>query len=161
MDNLSFSILDFHKAHQSSIDELYDSIQSEYSETIYGAPGKTITELSELTDRKYWVVLDKGEVVATIGVVLLANNIAALKSMMIAKVCRGTGLADGLLKHAITFAKRQACNEMILGTMTQFVAAQKFYLKNGFIEIKKVELPKDFNPNPVDALFYEKSLING
>jgi GNAT superfamily N-acetyltransferase len=156
MGNGNYSITSFNKAHQISIDELYASIQSEYEEIIYGSPVKTIAELAELPDRQYWVVTNEsGNVIATIGVVLLANNIAALKSMMVAKAYRGTGLADVLLKHAMSYACQYDCALMLLGTMTQFVAAQKFYLKKGFIEMDKDFLPGDFNPNPVDSLFYK------
>jgi len=59
-----------------------------------------------------------------------------------------------VIKHAA----QQGCRTMLLGTMTQFVAAQKFYLKNGFESISKDELPEDFHPNPVDSLFYRKGL---
>ncbi len=159
MGNIVYSIIDFLKAHQSSIDELYASIQSEYDEVIYGSPTKTISELAELTGRQYWVAVNEnGDVIATVGVVLLANNIAALKSMMIAKECRGSGLADSLLEHAMVYARQDGCTKMLLGTMTQFVAAQKFYLKKGFVEMDKEGLPEDFHPNPVDSLFYKRTL---
>lgn len=155
MDSQQYSIIDFSKAHQPSIDELYASIQSEYDEVIYGTPTKTISELTEIPNRKYWVVENNGKVIATVGVVLLANNIAALKSMMVAREYRGNGLADALLQHSIKYAVVQGCIQMMLGTMTQFVAAQKFYLKNGFAEMDKNLLPEDFSPNPVDSLFYK------
>lgn len=58
----------------------------------------------------------------------------------------------------IRYAIQQGCTTMLLGTMTQFVAAQKFYIKNGFKPLSKNELPEDFHPNPVDSLFYKKNL---
>ena len=39
--------------------------------------------------------------------------------------------------------------------MDQFTAAKKFYLKNGFVEIKKEELPRDYSSNPMDTIFYK------
>jgi hypothetical protein len=42
--------------------------------------------------------------------------------------------------------------------MQQFKAAQKFYLKNGFVEIAIGKLPSDYPPNPMDTIFYELDL---
>lgn len=155
----NFTITDFDKAHQPLVDELYDSIQAEYPQEIYGKPVKKLCDVADLPDRKYWVMLnEENKLIATVGIVLLKDHIAALKSMMLATDYRGKGLSEALLQHAIIYAAQQGCRTMLLGTMTQFVAAQKFYMKNGFEPISKDELPGDFHPNPVDSLFYRRRL---
>lgn len=89
-----FAITDFDRAHQSLVDELYASIQAEYPEEIYGIPVKKLCDVVDLPDRKYWVMLnEENKIIATVGVVLLKDYIAALKSMMLAKEYRGNGLS--------------------------------------------------------------------
>jgi len=86
----NFTITDFYKAHQPLVDELYASIQAEYPQEIYGKPVKKLCDVADLPDRKYWVMLnEENKLIATVGVVLLKDHIAALKSMMLAKEYRG------------------------------------------------------------------------
>ena len=44
--------------------------------------------------------------------------------------------------------------EVLLGTTEKFVAAQRFYEKNGFAEIEREELPVTFPLMAVDVKFY-------
>ena len=39
-----------------------------------------------------------------------------------------------------------------------FQAAKRFYLKNGFLKIDKLQLPSDFINNPIDDLYYKMDL---
>jgi N-acetylglutamate synthase-like GNAT family acetyltransferase len=45
--------------------------------------------------------------------------------------------------------------EIYLGTTEKFIRAQRFYENNGFIEIQKQELPKNFPVMDVDVKFYK------
>lgn len=47
---------------------------------------------------------------------------------------------------------------IVLGTTPQFVAAHRFYEKNGFIKIDPAELPKSFPVLAVDKKFYQYTL---
>jgi len=47
---------------------------------------------------------------------------------------------------------------IFLGTIERLVAARRFYLRNGFVEIAKADLPKNFPLMAVDTLFYQKDL---
>jgi len=68
------------------------------------------------------------------------------------------GVWTMLLKTAINWSKENRIKNLFLGTMTQFKAAKRFYLKNGFLKIDKMQLPLDFINNPIDDLYYKMDL---
>ena len=151
------TIADFENTHQPGIDRLMEDVQKEFPETIYGPGTKKIIDVAFLPDRKYWVALHNNVVIGTIGVVLLANRNAALKSMILQKEYRGTQkqIADALFRVAKEKVSEQNATQLFLGTMIQFKAAQAFYLKHGFTGASEDELPADFVKNPVDKVFFK------
>ena len=54
--------------------------------------------------------------------------------------------------------KEKKVTEVILGTLDRFVAAQKFYLRNGFVEVNKNDLPSNFPAMRLDNRFFKKDL---
>lgn len=48
--------------------------------------------------------------------------------------------------------------EIYLGTTAQFIAAQRFYRRNGFTEIAKAELPARFPLMAVDSVFFTRKV---
>ncbi|QPC48491.1 GNAT family N-acetyltransferase [Mangrovibacillus cuniculi] len=59
-----------------------------------------------------------------------------------------------LLQTAINWAKEKRVKEIYLGTKPMFLAAHRFYEKNGFVSISQEQLPKDFPVMKVDKKFY-------
>jgi RimJ/RimL family protein N-acetyltransferase len=51
--------------------------------------------------------------------------------------------------------------EIYLGTTAEFLAAHRFYEKNGFKEIAKSQLPPAFPIMAVDTKFYKQQLPTG
>ena len=51
-----------------------------------------------------------------------------------------------------------AVREVYLGTTAKFLAAHRFYEKNGFVEIDHSELPESFPVMVVDTKFYRLEL---
>lgn len=82
---------------------------------------------------KYWVVEEAGEIVGGCGIgpVLGVGHTCELQKMYCLTSARGNGIAQKLLVLALKFAKEhyQYC---YLETFSNMVAANKFYLKNGF-----------------------------
>jgi N-acetylglutamate synthase-like GNAT family acetyltransferase len=146
----------FVSEYQPGIDILLSSIQQEFPEIIYGTESKKITDVAFLPGRRYWVALDQDKVIGTIGIVLLKNNTACVKSMFLQKDYRGGGrqIAQRLLVTALNHARQLAAERIFLGTMIQFKAAYAFYIKHGFELIREEELPADFIKNPVDKVFF-------
>ena len=52
-----------------------------------------------------------------------------------------------------------AWREILLGTTEKFIAAYKFYEKNGFIEVAKASLPPEFPVMAVDVKFYRLGFV--
>lgn len=154
--NANYVITDFLPEHQPGIDRLLSGIQDEFAETIYGPQTLKMKDAAALPARKYWVVTHHNKVVGAIGVVILQDCNACLKSMLLQKEYRGsdTGIANNLLLTAITYTKLFLTRQLFLGTMLQFKAAQAFYLKHGFTQIPETSLPLDFSKNPVDKVFF-------
>ena len=80
--------------------------------------------------------------------------------MMLKKEWRSKslGVSKALLETAIEWCEAHKISKIYLGTMTQFTAAQSFYINNGFIEISEHDLPSDFLTNPLDTVFFCKEI---
>ncbi|MFD0678292.1 MULTISPECIES: GNAT family N-acetyltransferase [unclassified Paenibacillus] len=87
---------------------------------------------------KYWVVEDNKKIVAGCGIgpVMGWPDICELQKMYAFKETRGTGISSELLQVALDFAK-QYYEKCYLETLSNMVAANKFYKKNEFIQLEK------------------------
>lgn len=105
----------------------------------------------------FWVALAGEKVVGTIALIDIGHNQAALRKMFVDKDYRGSTFrtANKLLTRAITWAKSKGVQDIFLGTTLQFVAAHRFYEKNGFQEISMADLPANFPVLEVDTKFYK------
>ncbi|WP_297639826.1 GNAT family N-acetyltransferase [uncultured Clostridium sp.] len=90
-------------------------------------------ELYQAPKSKYWVVEEDGQIVAGCGIgpVEGVKDTCELQKMYSLKEYRGCGIAKKLLELSIEYAKEnyKAC---YLETLSSMVAANKFYVKNGF-----------------------------
>ena len=108
----------------------------------------------------FWVALHNESVVGTISLLDIGNDQSALRKMFVHQHYRGPekGTARSLLKTLLDWAKSRKLREIYLGTTPFFLAAHRFYEKNGFIEILKKDLPKAFPLMEVDTKFYKYGL---
>ncbi|MGC4241452.1 MAG: GNAT family N-acetyltransferase [Herbaspirillum sp.] len=104
----------------------------------------------------FWVAVDGGKVVGTISLLDIGNAQVALRKMFVAASHRGKehGTAARLLEGAIAWARAQGVRQIYLGTTDKFLAAHRFYEKNGFRLIEKSTLPPAFPVMVVDTRFY-------
>jgi N-acetylglutamate synthase-like GNAT family acetyltransferase len=102
------------------------------------------------------VALLDGKVVGTISLLDLGDNQAALRKMFVKKQYRGPAFnaAGSLLAELLTWARGRNLKTIFLGTTPKFLAAHRFYEKNGFAEILKESLPDTFPVMTVDTKFY-------
>lgn len=88
--------------------------------------------------KQYLVVVENDHVVGGCGIgpVEGKEGICELQKMYCYKAIRGTGIAQELLNLSLDFAKTyyQQC---YLETFSNMIAANRFYLKNGFIPLKQ------------------------
>lgn len=109
----------------------------------------------------FWIAKIDNKVVGTIALLDIGNNKSALRKMFVAKDYRGKefGIGQSLLNTLVAWAKHKGITEIFLGTTEKFIAAQRFYEKNGFVEIQKQNLPGEFPVMAVDIKFYKFSVL--
>ncbi|MFC4411475.1 GNAT family N-acetyltransferase [Chungangia koreensis] len=119
-----------------------------------------IEEFYQTGNGNFWVAIYDEKVVGTISLLDIGNHHVALRKMFVRKEYRGAiyKTASLLLETALNWAKTRDVHAVYLGTTPQFLAAHRFYEKNGFISIPPTELPKNFPILQVDKKFYKYDL---
>ncbi|TCM80862.1 acetyltransferase (GNAT) family protein [Rhizobium sp. BK068] len=67
-------------------------------------------------------------------------------------------VAARLLAQLVAHAEDHGIKDIFLGTTDKFLAAHRFYEKNGFLEVSKSELPRSFPLMAVDTKFYRRMI---
>ena len=109
----------------------------------------------------FWVAMLNDEVVGTISILDIGSEQVALRKMFVKKEYRGSQYktASYLLAAAMEFAKKNHVQQIYLGTTPEFLAAHRFYEKNGFVQIIKSDLPSTFPLVQVDRRFYTYRIL--
>ncbi len=152
------------KYKQDVINLIIDIQQNEFSIPV------TINEQPDLNDipgfyqtnsGNFWVALHNDKVVGTISLLNIENGQGALRKMFVDRNYRGRhfNTAYLLLKNLLDCAHTNNYKEIYLGTTSKFLAAHRFYEKNGFILINKSGLPEKFPVMEVDTIFYKYLLL--
>lgn len=104
----------------------------------------------------FWVAEVDGEIVGSIALLDIGHQQAALRKMFVAQNFRGRehGVAAKLLDSLLVSARNVGVREIFLGTTDKFLAAHRFYEKNGFVEIDRTQLPVAFPVMAIDSKFY-------
>lgn len=108
----------------------------------------------------FWIALYEGKVVGTIALLGFSDDQAALRKMFVSKDFRGKelGTAQKLIDTLFRWSQEKGIREICLGTLSHMLAAQSFYRRNGFIEIRKEELPEKYPVMHVDSMFFVKNI---
>lgn len=111
----------------------------------------------------FWLALEGDRVVGTIALIDIGDNRGALRKMFVHAAYRGAahGIAKRLLTELLAWAGAKKITEVYLGTTDKFLAAHRFYSKNGFVEITAADLPPAFPLMKVDSRFFRYSLRAG
>lgn len=97
------------------------------------------SEIYNVDGQKYWVAEDEnGKVVGGTGIGYLpgADSVCELQKMYCLEEARGTGVAHTLMKTALEYA-RKYYKKCYLETLSNMLAAQRFYEKYGFERLDK------------------------
>lgn len=89
---------------------------------------------------EFWVVIEKNEVIATVGVLMLGEKTAELKSLYVQKNFRKQGLGEDLTTLVIKYAQMKDAKEIILWSDTRFTKAHRLYERLGFKRVSSREL---------------------
>ena len=108
----------------------------------------------------FWVARSGAAVVGTISLKDIGNAQVALRKMFVDAAHRGraAGVAQALLDTAIAWARAKGIKDIFLGTTVKFLAAHRFYEKNGFVKVTVEALPPAFPRMAVDEIFYRLPL---
>ncbi len=114
----------------------------------------------QFSNGNFWIALADDTVVGTIGLLDIGNRQFALRKMFVSREFRGRerGVASALLHTAHQWARQLGYRSIFLGTTDRFMAAHRFYEKNGYSLIDVYGLPQAFPRMPVDNVFYAKNL---
>jgi len=145
--------------HAGVIDVILPIQQSEFGIPITLEDQPDLRDISGFYQRgagNFWVALSGARVVGTISLRDIGNAQGALRKMFVHAEFRGPrlGVARRLLDTLLGWCEREQIREIFSGTTARFVAAHRFYEKNGFREIAKSELPPTFPVMSVDTKFY-------
>ena len=121
---------------------------------------KAIPDFYQKDKGNFWAALMEDRVVGTISLLDIGGGNGALRKMFVDKKYRGPeyGVARGLLDKLLDWCRDREIARIYLGTTPKFLAAHRFYEKNGFEVIQKEELPASFPIMKVDTKFYKYSL---
>jgi len=148
---------------QAVVDVILPIQQSEFSIPITLEAQPDLQDIPGFYQRGnggFWVAECEGVVVGTIALLDIGNGQGALRKMFVAKSHRGPelGVARQLIATLIEWCRSRGIDEIYLGTTNAFLAAHRFYVKNGFTEVSKGELPDTFPVMAVDTKFYVRTL---
>lgn len=117
---------------------------------------RVIADFYQTGNGDFWVAEHEGKIIGTLGLKDIGNRQAALRKMFVAIDKRGGEhqVAKRLLTCLLDHAKAKDLTDIFLGTTTRFLAAHRFYEKNGFQEIVYADLPRSFPLMKVDSKFY-------
>lgn len=108
---------------------------------------------------QFWLAELDGRVVGTIALKDIGGGAVALRKMFVRPEGRGpAGAASALLAAALEHARAHGARQIWLGTTDRFLAAHRFYEKNGFARVEADDLPAAFPRMAVDTRFYRLTL---
>ncbi|PGS56821.1 GNAT family N-acetyltransferase [Bacillus sp. AFS041924] len=163
MNNSPF-VKEYSNNYQSQVVQLILGIQQqEYNIQITKDDQPDLFKIEEFYQSgkgNFWVALYGDKVVGTISFLDIGNKELALRKMFVDKEFRGAkyNTASLLLKNALKWAKEKSIKTVYLGTTPQFLAAHRFYEKNGFKSVAITDLPESFPVLQVDKKFYKYSV---
>lgn len=105
----------------------------------------------------FWIALIEGYVVGSVALLDIGDGAVALRKMFVSEQHRGSkhGVAKMLIEKVFEWARIRGIQNIYLGTTSKFLAAHRFYEKNGFHQVQKSELPSSFPVMKVDSIFYQ------
>ena len=140
--NMKYVIREIEEKDNASVEELIRTCLIEFGGNRDGLAWSDpdLGRFSEVYNKegyKYWIVEDeKGTLVGGAGIGKLTDDVCELQKMYCYKEVRGTGIAHELMKIALQYAK-QYYDKCYLETLSNMIAANKFYLKYGFQKLDK------------------------
>jgi N-acetylglutamate synthase-like GNAT family acetyltransferase len=157
-------IVPFSSQHVEAVGALIVGIQREEFQipiTLEDQPDlRDIPAFYQQGSGNFWVAVAEDEVVGTVALLDLGNHQGALRKMFVHASYRGpaAGVSARLLETLLEWSRAHGVNEVYLGTTEKFLAAHRFYERNGFQQLAAHGLPPAFPKMAVDTRFYRRTL---
>ena len=125
----------------------------------YLESGKWDRDLDKIEDvyinpgGEFIVGLMNGKIITMGALKKISDDTAELKRMRVHPKFQKQGLGQKILDELHKIAHQKGFKKIFLNTSVKQVAAQRFYQKNGYKEVRRET--KDW---PLEVIFYEKSL---
>ena len=164
---MAVRIVAFEPRHTAGVAELIVPIQrDEFGIPITYDAQPDLRDIASFYRRgagEFWVALAEDDrVVGSIGLLDIgaSRDGGALRKMFVRADFRGRrhGVAQALLDALLGHARRHGFAAVHLGTTEKFLAAHRFYEKNGFRAVSPEALPANFPRMAVDSRFYRLDL---
>jgi N-acetylglutamate synthase-like GNAT family acetyltransferase len=161
---LPIEVIPFSPVHQTAVVDLILPIQqAEFGIPISLEAQKDLLDIPgfyQTRNGNFWIAVHGSEVIGTVALLDIGNDQAALRKMFVKAAFRGRerGVAERLLATLLQWCRARGVCEVLLGTTAQFLAAHRFYEKNGFTDIPQSQLPASFPVMSVDTKFYRHVL---
>jgi N-acetylglutamate synthase-like GNAT family acetyltransferase len=155
-----YQVIPYQEKHQRGVVDLILPIQQQEFNvpiTIQDQPDlQNILSFYVKGNGNFWVAVSQEQVVGTIALVDIGNDQVALRKMFVHQQHRGkqNGVAQMLFDTLSNWCKQRKVTEVFLGTIDSMLAAHRFYTKNGFEELTKMQLPENFPIMRVDNKFF-------
>lgn len=104
----------------------------------------------------FWLAFEGDELIGTIALKDVGNNVCALRKMFVRREFRGgeRGVASALMRTLLSWAGERGVRDIYLGTVDVYHAAHRFYEKNGFAEVRRQQVPDSVPLMDVDVKYY-------
>jgi GNAT superfamily N-acetyltransferase len=161
---LSCLIRRFEPADQGGVERLVLTIQQDeygYQLTTENQPDlKDVAGFFAGGHGAFWVAEGaSGEIIGCIGLMDLGNGACAMRKFMVAAHARGRDKGvSAALTRAFEAHARQHCPKLALSTVEKTIAAQAFYVREGYRVVDQSQMPEGFEAGPFDVVFMVKDL---
>jgi len=157
----TIAIQDYSPEYQDAvIDLILDIQQNEFNIPIQKEDQPDLSDIPNFYQSgkgNFWIATVNHQVVGTISLLDIGDNRVALRKLFVKPAYRGSryNTAKRLLLQIFQWSEENQIKEIYLGTTAKFLAAHRFYEKNGFSQIVKEDLPSAFPIMKVDSKFYK------
>lgn len=159
------SIVTYRPPYKEEIARLILSIQQgEFNVPITLADQPDLLEIENFYQNgkgNFWCALNsEGQVIGTIALIDIGHQSGVIRKMFVHADYRGgeTKVAQQLLNLLEQWAAEKSIHTIYLGTIDRLYAANRFYLRNHYEQIKESLLPPWFPRMQVDNTFFRKYL---
>ncbi len=103
---------------------------------------------------EFWIAVEDGSVVGTIGLMMKARNCAILKKFFVKREFRSQKIGLALYKALLSYAESAGVRHIILDTPSVARVSHRFYETAGFRRVDAAQLPVPYAYPDRDSVLY-------